>query len=474
MRTHDYGDRLFQTSRGIRKGAWTRLAMPFGEFFGWSFRRFGSLRVKQFEITSVGTRRIGLDDVEITVEPGAAEAVARVPNMLFLPGRDATGAPGGTWSYYRRQKDWAEFACRRLFDLGFNSLAGGDEALEPHRRRTMPYFAGPGLTWAGPRLQDSKGNTALFPDVFDPEWQKGAEEWVRETTDKHRDDPLLLGYFTDNEIQMHQPLSRSIGIMDYFWSPSTAQELVRWLHERYKGEVEALNRRWSSAHHRYQYKRFDDLPADKPTRRGDDDPVGEDLRDFVRHMVKTYADTIVGLYRKHDPNHLVCSNRFAGQFDVGFADLLRPYDLIACNSYPRSRWGQTELSSTKGSFSGCGRCTRRPAGRSSSPSGACRPPTPVCPTTGAASTRRRSAPRRTATCSGSSGARSTLSGRTGSRGWTQPTPKRRTGVSWMPTTDPTARWQARCARSTPTAVSAFASGGVDNLCWTPEQVRAPT
>jgi len=343
LRTHDYGDRLFQTSRGIRKGAWTRLAMPFGEFFGWSFRRFGSLRVKQFEITSVGTRRIGLDDVEITVEPGAAEAVARVPNMLFLPGRDATGAPGGTWSYYRRQKDWAEFACRRLFDLGFNSLAGGDEALEPHRRRTMPYFAGPGLTWAGPRLQDSKGNTALFPDVFDPEWQKGAEEWVRETTDKHRDDPLLLGYFTDNEIQMHQPLSRSIGIMDYFWSPSTAQELVRWLHERYKGEVEALNRRWSSAHHRYQYKRFDDLPADKPTRRGDDDPVGEDLRDFVRHMVKTYADTIVGLYRKHDPNHLVCSNRFAGQFDVGFADLLRPYDLIACNSYPRSRWGQTEF-----------------------------------------------------------------------------------------------------------------------------------
>jgi hypothetical protein len=246
-------------------------------------------------------------------------------------------------AHYADRGAWAEFTTQRLFDLGFNSLSGGEGVLEAHRERNMPYFAGMNLTWAGPRLQDAAGNRAFFPDVFDPAWRKGAEEWVRGETGKYRDDPLLLGYFTDNEIQMHEPLSPSQGVMGYFWSPSTTRELIRWLGERYGGDVVALNRRWSSPLHTYAYTSFEEISSDKPTIRGPDDPVAADLRDFVRHIIKTYVDTVVGLYRKHDPNHLVCSNRFAGVFDVRFADLLKPYDIIACNSYPRSRWGQTDF-----------------------------------------------------------------------------------------------------------------------------------
>ncbi len=240
-------------------------------------------------------------------------------------------------------KAWAEFACRRLFGLGFNSLAGGDDAIEPHRRRNMPFFAGMCLTWAGPKLRDAGGNTIIFPDVFDPEWVKGAESWVVQETDKYRDDPLLIGYFTDNEIVMHQPLSRGLGVMDCFWSAPCAAELSRWLSERYAGDIGAMNRKWTSKYHAYNYSRFEDIVDDKPTLRGEDDPVAGDLKDFVRHIIKTYADTIVGLYRKHDPHHLVCTNRFAGEFDTSFADLLKPFDIVACNSYPRSHWGQTSF-----------------------------------------------------------------------------------------------------------------------------------
>jgi len=236
---------------------------------------------------------------------------------------------------------WNECALQRLLDLGFNSLCGGP--MDPPRERNMPYFAGRCLTWAGPWLADADGNLARFPDVFDPAWQQGAEAWVREDTAKYRDDPLLIGYFTDNEIQMHQPLTHNLGIMGYFWSPSTAAEFSRWLKDRYHGDIETLNRKWSSKWHLYAYKDFADLPQDKPTIRGDGDPVEPDLREFVRHIVKTYVDTIVGLYHKYDPHHLVCTNRFAGEFDVSFADLLKPYDIIACNSYPRSRWGQTRF-----------------------------------------------------------------------------------------------------------------------------------
>ena len=240
---------------------------------------------------------------------------------------------------YQSLDAWRQVALQRLLDLGFNSLCGGP--LDPPRQANVPYFAGRCLTWAGPRLRDANGGTALFPDVFDPAWQQGVEAWVREDTAKYRDDPLLIGYFTDNEIQMHQPLSPGQGVMGYFWSPSTAAELSRWLGERYQGDVGALNRKWSSPLHQYAYRSFAELSQDKPAIRSATDPVAADLNAFVRHIIKTYVDTIVGLYRKYDPKHLVCTNRFAGQFDVSFADLLKPYDIIACNSYPRSYWRQT-------------------------------------------------------------------------------------------------------------------------------------
>jgi len=243
---------------------------------------------------------------------------------------------------YTDERSWQEVTVGRLCQWGFNS-SNGSPADEPWARRGMPYFAGWNLTWAGPRLQDADGQAIMFPDAFDPEWQRGAEERVRETTERYRDDPLLIGYWTDNEIQMHDPVSPSLGVMGSFWSPGCQRELCRWLSERYGGDIGRLNAAWSSPHHTYAYPSFDGLPADKPQIRGADDPVAPDLREFVRHIIGTYAETYVRLWKKHDPRHLVCSNRFAGQLNTEFADLLRPFDIIACNSYPRDRWGQTEF-----------------------------------------------------------------------------------------------------------------------------------
>jgi hypothetical protein len=259
-------------------------------------------------------------------------------------------APDWSLQYSRRVgasyfdiASWAELSCARLLHLGFNTLAGGEDALEPHRRRGVPYFSGFNITWAGPRLMDAAGNTALFPDVFDPAWQQGAEARIREVCEAGRDDPLLVGYFTDNEIQMHQPLSPSLGLMGWFWSPGAAAELVRFLRERHGGDIANLNRAWTSAYHTYAYASFAAIPDDKPIPRGDDDPVSDDLSVFARHILATYVNTVVALHRKYDPHHLVCTNRFAGQFDLRFADLLSAYDIVAINSYPRSRWGQAEF-----------------------------------------------------------------------------------------------------------------------------------
>lgn len=243
---------------------------------------------------------------------------------------------------YAGEGDWAQTCCARLQALGFNSSAGG--LVEEHRQRNMPFFAGRCLSWAGPHLQDGEGHSIVFPDVFDPRWREGAEQWVREDVDAYGDDPLLAGWWTDNEIWMHQPLSHDLGLMGWFWSPATSAELSRWLSERYGGDIAALNRKWTSDQHTYAYAGFGDLATDKPVIRGEGDPVAPDLEAFVRHILETYVNVITGLYRRYDGRHPVCSNRFAGQFDVRLADVLRPYDIIACNSYPRDTWDQREFS----------------------------------------------------------------------------------------------------------------------------------
>jgi hypothetical protein len=244
---------------------------------------------------------------------------------------------------YASEEAWRGYTLERLLAWGFNTDDGPTAGSGMARRRNVPYFAGWNLLWAGPWLAGPSGERIQFPDVFDPEWRRGAEARVVEVTTTFRDDPLLIGYWTDNEIWMHDPLSPAQGLMDHFWSPGCQAELLRWLRERYHDDIGALNTAWSSNRHAYAYGSFADIPGDKPTIRGPDDPVAPDLKAFVRHLLKTYCETYVALWKKHDPNHLVCSNRFAGQFDADFADLLGAFDVVACNSYPRSHWGQTEF-----------------------------------------------------------------------------------------------------------------------------------
>jgi hypothetical protein len=277
------------------------------------------------------------------VDPGGNLFFSTACNAVMHEGYYSRHYSRWVADHYADPATWREVALSRLLGWGFNTDDGLLAGAEPVRRPNVPYFAGWNLLWAGPWLQGPNGERTQFPDVFDPDWRRGAEARVIEVTSRFRDDPLLIGYWTDNEIQMHDPLSPGQGVMDRFWSPGCQAEISRWLRERYHDDIAALNARWSSGHHTYAYGSFGDIATDKPTSRGPDDPVAPDLKAFVRHLIKTYCDTYVALWKKHDPRHLVCSNRFAGQFDTDFADLLSAFDLIACNSYPRSRWGQTEF-----------------------------------------------------------------------------------------------------------------------------------
>lgn len=105
------------------------------------------------------------------------------------------------YSPYRRHVEelyggtagWAEATMGRLRDWGFNTIGSWSdhEALAG-----MPYT----LTLNLAVLGGGDWRTGLFPDVFDPAWEEAVREHCLALCGPLRDDPLLVGYFTDNEL----------------------------------------------------------------------------------------------------------------------------------------------------------------------------------------------------------------------------------------------------------------------------------
>lgn len=252
---------------------------------------------------------------------------------------------GGNQSYYiedqvPRLRKWNFTTGGSWSGPAFYEL---NRRLVAERKEPFPSFHFIGFTPVGDQeytLRNRKGVVNDFGehamvDPFNPDWQKRAEEKVKEITSLYEGIPWLVGYFVDNEINFRN-LTR------YLHSTSCRKELARWLKEQYQGNITELNSKWSTNDETYKYTNFEEIEKDIP----DQDPTSaceKDLRLFVRHLMKTYIDFTVETIRKYDKDHLIISNRFAlgnktralKQVDY-FVDLFGKYDIVCTNLYAGS------------------------------------------------------------------------------------------------------------------------------------------
>jgi hypothetical protein len=141
-------------------------------------------------------------------------------------------------------------------------------------------------------------NRCIF--VFDPEFEKHAEEVARQVV-AYKDDPYILGYFSDNELPFPQDL-----LDRYLQLPPTDpgnQAAEDWLRAR-----------------RVPHSRIDD-----------------NLREAFRgHVVDRYLGICGRAIRRYDPNHLFLGPRFYASERRSEAVLRaagRNLDVIAINHY---------------------------------------------------------------------------------------------------------------------------------------------
>ena len=243
------------------------------------------------------------------VDPtGAAYLDRAVVSVTMTPTPKAVAALNATFG---GEAGWAARTNAWLRELGFTSTgAWSDHArlgAAPGRLAytTMLNFMSSYGRKRGGTYQ-KPGHTGYPQDaifVFDPEFEAFCDEHARALA-ATKDDPWLLGHFTDNEL----PLQRA-ALTNYLALPETdaGHRAARaWLRERRGGRDEAAS------------------------------PSDAEKEAFLEFVTDRYHRIVTTAVRRHDPNHLILGSRLHGQamrYPEVWRAAGRYLDVVAVNYY---------------------------------------------------------------------------------------------------------------------------------------------
>jgi hypothetical protein len=220
---------------------------------------------------------------------------------------------------FHDRKGWAELTHEDLTKLGFNSIGCWSDAKAfKDAQITVPWTAQWNLMsrYAATKkvVKFEYGHTGYLNDcipAFDPEFVEFCEREAKELR-ATKDDPSLLGHFSDNEL----PLKRTGIIHRYLALPETDA-----------GHRKA--REWLAAHNLTPEHI---QPADDGA--------------FAAMVIARYYEVVSAAIRRNDPNHLFLGSRFHGfnlVQDETFTACAPYLDVISINYYGRWTPDQAEL-----------------------------------------------------------------------------------------------------------------------------------
>ena len=230
-------------------------------------------------------------------------AVVAVSHGKTRANRDALQQKFGT------EEKWAEATLQMLRDHGFNG-SGAWSDTELIRKSPAPvvytvlldFMSGYGQQHGGTYQkpgQTGYPNDTIF--VFDLKFEAYCDERARELV-KMKDDPFLLGYFSDNEMPFpFDALDRYLQLEKDDPGRAAAEQ---WLLKRKGAANSTIN--------------------------------SKDRQDFLVYMAGRYFEISSKAIKKYDPNHLFFGSRFHGR-DLQDQNIFKgagPYlDAVAVNYY---------------------------------------------------------------------------------------------------------------------------------------------
>jgi hypothetical protein len=221
------------------------------------------------------------------------------------------GAQAALQAKFGDEANWATATSQLLREHGFNGLGAWSdtERLRAVARplvytRIWNFMSSYGKKRGGTYQQP--GHTGYPQDcifVFDPDFETFCDEHARQLS-ATRDDPWLLGHFSDNEM----PLKRA-ALRNYLTLPEQDHG--------HRAALEFLRMRHGAA-------------------ASARDITAQDEEEFLRIVVDRYYRIVSQAIKRYDPKHLFLGSRFHGS-DLGRPEIFRaagPYlDVVAVNYY---------------------------------------------------------------------------------------------------------------------------------------------
>ncbi|MCW5941971.1 MAG: hypothetical protein KIS66_07050 [Fimbriimonadaceae bacterium] len=240
---------------------------------------------------------------------------------------------------------WVRHVQDELRGLGYNSLGGWSEVdlFRKHGGNArLPYFV---VLHLGSYVK------APWNDLFDKQAERGIELAAREQIPKLRDDPFLVGYFSDNELGWWDDSL----FLAYLGLPAGApgrERLMDLVEETYQKDIAKLRADWTT-----KAKSFSELrkAPDLRLRAG-----GRGMRvvnDWTEKTAQRYYSLVKRAIRRHDPVRPILGDRYIQYYPPAVAKASAKYvDALSTNM--GADWN--DGSYARFMFEGLYRATKKP------------------------------------------------------------------------------------------------------------------
>lgn len=257
-------------------------------------------------------------------------------------------APYGrnTKRIYGSEEAWAETATNRLKRWNFNLVAAGHSPSCRYRGLPHTEFISFGSGYSGHDALVEKTTWTGFPNVFSATWEQWCDKLAWKMCRPNADNPWLLGYFLDNELEWYGKGGGVVGVaIETAKLPadnSGKQALVNLLKQRHGDSIEKLNKAWGA-----EYESWEALASATTFEAVNQEALREDQLAFVAEVADRYFRTTCEAIRRWDPNHMILGSRFAGDAPPGVWEAAGRYcDIVTFNYYGRVDLLRTEAPGT--------------------------------------------------------------------------------------------------------------------------------
>lgn len=236
--------------------------------------------------------------------------------------------------YQGDEAAWARSTANRLRAWNFNALGCG--WAQSMRDQSLPRdeFITFGAEFSAIDDIAEKIHWTGFPNVFSPQWPAYCEKKARRFCSPLKNDPWIIGYFLDNELEWFGKNGAQWGLFDECTKKpathSAKQALVAFLKGRYPS-LTAFNAKWQT-----KFADWDALAANTEVLRPEGEQPTADRMAFIALIAEKYFSATAAAVKKADPNHMNLGARFAGYMPQGVIEVAGKYcDVVTVNYYGR-------------------------------------------------------------------------------------------------------------------------------------------